>query len=422
MNPSARPQLRLSAPPDRAVDRGGDTRRQRRYSRAEIGMNAAHIKFPRHRTAATLSAVAAVATAAAGPAALVAPAAAHEGPRVTVALYGDSVVEGYTVPNFLQNGLSPLLEDGLVAAGFSRGGTGLIPATPFRWKLKKNFVIGGMGSQPAGGWLLNGFGTQTGLNGPSGYSARATSPQATATAPIDSQTVAVLFTKYAGGPTFTASAGGQTWPISTDSTGPAQPSELWLNIPAGATTLTITGPASGQFTFDGAIDRQPVAPGTVQTEVEDLGHMGHLLGQDLTQLVQESIVQQRFNVSVFLGGYLYIEEANSQNATRRAREYESNLRKYVNLIRTYHGKCLIADPTPLPAPGKVVARFDAIDRDIAQVGGCTYTSALTHLWVAKTSIQKKLTLVDGIHPTAAGYKLIVKALMPTLKKLVHASA
>src|SRR5206468_10482899 len=121
-----------------------------------------------------------------------------------------------------------------------------------------------------------GFGTQTGLNGPSGYSARAVSPLATATAPIDAPTVAVLFTKYAGGPTFTASAGGQTWAISTNSTGPAQPSELWLDVPAGATTLTITGPQSGQFIFAGAISRRPVEPGTVQTEVEDLGHMGHL--------------------------------------------------------------------------------------------------------------------------------------------------
>jgi hypothetical protein len=395
-------------------------------------MGAAPIRLRRHgptalsrrRTPSARTALATLAAAAAttvGPAALVAPAQAHVGPRVTIALYGDSVVEGYTVPNFLTDSLSPLLEDGLVSAGFSRGGTGLIPATPFRWKLKKNFVIGGLGSQPAGGWLLNGFGTQTGLNGPSGYSARAVSPLATATAPIDSQTVAVLYTKYAGGPSFTASAGGQTWQISTNSTGPAQPTELWLNIPAGATTLTITGPASGQFIFDGAIDRQPVAPGTVQTEIEDLGHMGHLLGQDLTQLVQESIVQQRFAVSVFMGGYLYIEEANSQNATRRAKEYLSNLRKYVNLIRTYGGKCLIASPTPLPAPPALVARFDEIERSVAKVGGCTYTSALTHLWVAKTSIQKKLTLVDGIHPTAAGYRLIVKALMPALKKLVRAS-
>jgi len=276
--------------------------------------------------------------------------------------------------------------------------------------------------QPSGGWLLNGFGTQTGLNGPSGYSARAISTTATATAPIDAPTVAVLYTKYQGGPTFTASAGGQTWAISTSSTGPPQPTQLWLNVPSGATSLTITGPSSGQFIFDGAISRRPVEPGTVQTEVEDLGHMGHLLGQDLTQLVQESIVQQRFNVSVFLGGYLYIEEANSRSAAHRAREYESNLRKYINLIRTYHGKCLVADPSPLPAPAALVARFNAIDRRLARVGGCTYTSALSHLWSPATSVARKLTLVDDIHPTATGYRLIVKALMPTLKRLIRASA
>jgi lysophospholipase L1-like esterase len=357
-----------------------------------------------------------------GPAGLITGASAHTGPRVTVALYGDSVAEAYTVPDFLKDGLAPLLEDALVKQGFSRGGTGFIPATPFRWKLKRSFVIGGLGSQPAKGWLLNGFGTQSGLNGPSGYSALAVSPAATATAPIDAPTVAVLFTKYQGGPSFTATAGGQTWTISTNSTGPPQPTELWLTVPAGATSLTITGPAYGQFIFDGAISRRPVTPGTVQVEVENLGHMGHLLGQDLTQLVQESIVQQRFDVSVFLGGYLYIEEASSGQADRRAKQYSAALVKYTRLIRTYDGHCLIADPTPVPGSAKVIARFDQIDRSVAKAEGCVYSSALTKLWSAKTSVAKKLTLVDDIHPTAAGYRLIIKALMPSLLRLVHAAA
>jgi lysophospholipase L1-like esterase len=325
------------------------------------------------------------------------------------------------VPDFLQDGLSPLLEDALVKAGFPRGGTGFIPATPFRWTLKRSFVIGGMGSQPAKGWLLDGFGTQSGLDGLSGYSALAESPAATATAPIDAPTVAVLFTKYRGGPNFTASAGGQTWTISTNSSGPPQPTQVWLTVPAGSKTLTITGPDYGRFVFDGAISRRPVAPGTVQVEVENLGHMGHLLGQDLSQLVAESIVQQRFNVSVFLGGYLYIEEANAQSENTRAKQYSAALHRYINLIRTYGGQCLIADPTPLPAPAKLVARFDAIDRTVAQAEGCTYSGALTHLWSASTSVAKGLTLVDDIHPTAAGYRLIIKALMPALTKLVRAS-
>jgi lysophospholipase L1-like esterase len=384
-------------------------------------LGAAHITTRRRRIAASLTALAAAIAAALGlgPAGLLASASAHTGPRVTIALYGDSVAEAYTVPDFLKDGLSPLLEDALVKKGFSRGGSGFIPATPFRWKLKRSFVIGGMGSQPAKGWLLNGFGTQAGLNGPSGYSALAVSPAAVATAPIDAPTVAVLYTKYQGGPSFTASAGGQTWTISTNSTGPPQPTELWLTVPAGATSLTITGPAYGQFIFDGAISRRPVTPGTVQVEVENLGHMGHLLGQDLSQLVQESIVQQRFDVSVFLGGYLYIEEANSGQADFRAKQYSAALVKYTRLIRTYDGHCLIADPTPLPAPAKLVARFDQIDRSVAKAEGCVYSSALTKLWSAKTSVAQKLTLVDDIHPTAAGYRLMINALMPALERLVH---
>jgi lysophospholipase L1-like esterase len=384
-------------------------------SSAQIDLGSGHGKLRWRRRAASVTAVVVsfVAVFGAGPLGLLAAASAHVGPRVTIAVYGDSVAEAYTVPDFIKNGLSPLLEDALVKKGFSRGGSGFIPATPFRWKLKRNFVIGGMGSQPAKGWLLNGFGTQSGLNGPSGYSALAVSPAAVATAAIDAPTVAVLYTKYQGGPSFTASAGGQTWTISTNSTGPPQPT---------ATSLTITGPAYGQFIFDGAISRRPVAPGTVQVEVENLGHMGHLLGQDLSQLVQESIVQQRFAVSVFLGGYLYIEEANAGQADRRAKQYSAALVKYTRLIRTYDGQCLIADPTPLPAPAKLVARFDQIDRSVAKAEGCVYSSALTKLWSPSTSVKQKLTLVDDIHPTAAGYRLMINALMPALLRLVHHAA
>ncbi len=349
-------------------------------------------------------------------------ATGHNGPRVTVALYGDSVTEGYTIPNFLTNSLAPQLQDGLVRSGFSRGGTGFIPATPFRWKFKPTLVIGGTGKQPAKGWLLNGFGTQAGTSGLSGYSALAIAPTATATAPIDAPTVAVLYTKYVGGPTFTASAGGQSWTIDTSSIGSPQPTETWLTVPAGATTLTITGPPSGELIFDGAISRRPVVTGTIQTEVEDLGHEGHLLGEDLRTLVGDSIAQQHFSVSIFLGGYLYITEAAAGSANRRAKQYSNAIQNYADLVRTAGGSCLIADPTPLPAPAKLIARFDAIDRNIAASSGCAYTSALSHLWSAQTAVAKKLTIIDGIHPAAAGYRLIVKALLPSVAKLVRQAA
>jgi lysophospholipase L1-like esterase len=405
MNPSGRQQLRLTP-----------------VSSAQIALGSGKTKSRCRRIAGAL-ATTTLAALVVGQANLVAVAAAHTGPRVTVALYGDSVTEAYTIPNFLKDGLSPLLEDGLVRAGFSRGGSGFIAATPFRWKFGQTIVIGGQGAQPPKGWLLDGFGTQNGLTGLSGYSALGVSTAATATAPIDAPTVAVLYTKYAGGPAFTASAGGQSWTISTASIGPPQPTETWLTVPAGATTLTITGPPSGEFIFDGAISRRPVVPGTVQTEVENLGHEGHLLGADLKPMVVQALTGQSFGVSVFLGGYLYITEATTRaTANRRAKQYAKDLRRYADLARTGGGKCLIADPSPLPSAAAVVARFDAIDRSVASAAGCTYTSALTHLWSAPTAVKKKLTLVDDIHPTAAGYRLIVRALMPSLAKLVRQAA
>ncbi|MCA1656671.1 MAG: hypothetical protein LC713_03005, partial [Actinobacteria bacterium] len=116
---------------------------------------------------------------------------ASVGPRVTVAVYGDSIVEAYTIPGYLQNGLVPALGTGLVrSGGFSRGGAGLVPVTPFRMRFNHYTVLGGTPPSP-NGWVLAGYASH-GEDGPSGYSGLAYSPAATASAPVDSPDVAVL--------------------------------------------------------------------------------------------------------------------------------------------------------------------------------------------------------------------------------------
>lgn len=366
-------------------------------------------------------AVAALVGALVATASSVAVATAKVGPRVTVAVYGDSIVEAYTIPGYLQNGLVPALGTGLVrAGGFSRGGAGLVPVTPFRMRFNRYTVLGGSPPNPLG-WVLAGYASH-GEDGPSGYSALAYSPAASASAPIDSPDVAVLFTKYAGSGVFTVTAGTSTWTIDARSTGPAAPTQQWLTMPAGAKTITVHGPSSGVLVFDGLIERRPVAPGTIQVEMENLGHMGHTLTDDADPRIGQSLAEQHFDISVFLAEYIYQYQAQysaAGSATRYEQRYRRELHDFAGRVRAYGGLCLIADSSPVPISAKVLNGFAAVNRAEARTLGCTYTSALSRLWNPDTAIKNGLTLIDGSHPTKAGYRKIVAALAPVLTRLVR---
>jgi lysophospholipase L1-like esterase len=336
---------------------------------------------------------------------------------VTIAVFGDSVVEAYTVPGFLRWGLVPQIGDSMVAAGFERGGVGLIPATPFRWHFN-HFVPYSVNPAPADGWLLVGYGL-AGSDGPSGYSALASSPAASATAPIDDPLVGVLYTKNTTSGSFTVTAGSATWTIDAHSTGPPTPVETWLQMPPGARSITVHGPTTGTLLFDGVVGRRPVAAARIQVEVDNLGHQAHLLGRDLSPRVIGSLTQQRYDVSVLLGGYLSELIAASQPGTYREDQYLTALRRRASLVRAYGGRCLIVDPSPIPVPARIAVRYAAIDRRAAAQAGCGYSRALAHLWSSATSVRLGLTLADDIHPTAAGYRLIARALEPVLERMTR---
>jgi hypothetical protein len=363
----------------------------------------------------------AVAVAAAGLAAAAPVAGGKVGRRITVAVYGDSVVEAYTIPGYLRHGFVPALGAAVArAGGFEPGGAGLIPMTPFRWRFNRYTVFGG--ERPAaGGWVLAGYASHS-LDGPSGYSALATSPQASATAPIDAPDVAVLFTKFAGAGRFTVTAGASSWTIDAGSTGPPAPTEAWLTMPAGARTITVHGPSGGSLVLDGVISRRPVTAGRVQLEMENLGHMGHTLSDDSEPRIAASLTAQRFDVSVFAADYIYQYSAqyDAPHRTRHEADYVGALRAHAGRVRAYGGLCLIADSSPVPLGATVLAQFAAIDRREARSLGCAYTSALGRLWNPATAVREGLTLIDGSHPTGAGYARIAAALTPAVLRLVRA--
>jgi len=336
---------------------------------------------------------------------------------VTIGVFGDSVAEAYTVPDFLKRGLVPQIGDAMVAAGFERGGVGLIPVTPFRWQFN-HYVPYTVHPTPADGWLLIGYGL-AGTDGPSGYSGLASSPTATATAPINDPLVGVLYTKNTSSGRFTVTAGSATWTIDAHSTGPPTPAETWLQMPRGVRSITVHGPTSGTLLFDGVVGRRPVGAGRLQVEVDNLGHQAHLLGRDLSPRVLGSLTEQRYDISVFLGGYLSELLAASESGIGQEIQYLTALRERSGLVKAYGGRCLIVDPSPIPVPARISARYAAIDRRAAAENGCGYTPALSHLWRSATSVGRGLTLADDIHPTAAGYRLIARALRPVLERLVR---
>jgi lysophospholipase L1-like esterase len=346
-------------------------------------------------------------------------AGAKVGPRVTIAVYGDSVVEGYSIPDVLRDALIPRLGDDLAGVGgFEVAATGLIPVTAFRWHFNR-YTVDGLDAPRPDAWDLFGVGAATfGVDGPSGYSAVAVSPRATATTAIDAPLVAVLFTKFAGSGVFTVTAGGKTFAIDARSSGPPTPSEQWITVPPGAHTITVHGPSSGSVIFDGVIVRAPVTPGRIGVELENLAHGGHVLTQDSGPRIVASLRQQRFDISVFLSATLWAFRAASGDR-RYETLYANELRARVGLVRAYGGLCLIADSSPLPLPAVVLARFAAIDRQVARERGCAYTGALAHLWSAATAFRTGTTLIDDIHPRALGYRLMAEALAPRLVSLVR---
>lgn len=342
-------------------------------------------------------------------------ASRRPGTRVTVALFGDSVTESLLVSNFLQEGLAPQLSRAESSLGFEAGGVGLIPAAPFRWHFNR-WAAYGTGPIPKNGWLTLGYGIAPGYDGPSAYSAVATSPLASASVAVSDPEVEILYTSTTLHCPVRVSAAGRTWTIDTFRPGPATDVGTPLKLPAGRHELTIHGSSCGVLSFEGAVARRPVPAGQVQVEVDNLGHSGKLPWADFGPRVQQSLIDQRYDISVFLYGYL----GEVVGAQALSAPYLSVMMARAHIARARHGACLIVEPTPLPVPPSAVTMVSRLDRTVARRAGCAYTTVLAHLWSSPATAERRgLVLVDGIHPTPAGYKLIAHALAPIVAQMVR---
>ena len=341
--------------------------------------------------------------------------------RVTVALFGDSVTQGLVIPDYLTEGLAPQLSRAETAYGYTPGGVGLLPADEYLWHFNRS-ALAGFATPPADGWALYGYESTTrtvpSLDGPSGWAATTSSPRATASITVSEPDVEVLYATTPYPDTFTVTSGSRAWTLNTWRPGASAATEAPLSLGPGRHTLTVHGPRNGLLTFTGIIAARPAPTDGTQLEIDNLGHAGRAPDTDLAPRVEQAILLRHYDLSVFLYGYIAALEA-SPGAT--ADTYRQALLTRARLARTRGGRCLIVAPAPLPEPAATIRLVASLDQGVARQAGCTYTTVLTHLWRdPQAAIDQGLTVVDGIHPTPAGYARMAAALAPVVARLLSA--
>ncbi|HEX3318603.1 MAG TPA: GDSL-type esterase/lipase family protein [Solirubrobacteraceae bacterium] len=343
---------------------------------------------------------------------LAAPAATAR--RVTVAVVGDSVEEGYTVQDYADNfasvdparvGLTPVLRDALAARAGTRPGRGFVPMHPALWRF-------------AGAWLHTGYDFGgPGPIGASGYGSQTDDPTATATIAVSEPQVALLYQRSPDGGAFTVTAGGRTWRIDTRADRSDGAGETWLRVPTGARTLTVGGPvAGGTLRFLGLIARRPAPGAATQYEVSNLAHAGRRTGEDLTPANAQAFTRLGIDVTVLLSGTVDEMTADYIGGDRWEAEFAAGLRTRARDARRT-GRCIVVPPPPLPVAQAIQRSFFAVERRVARQEGCAFAPVLARVWrTSAASVARGLTH-EGIHPTASGYGRMARALVPVVERI-----
>jgi hypothetical protein len=333
--------------------------------------------------------------------------------RITVAVVGDSVQEGFTAADYANDfasidppraGLTPVLRQILAGQTGARPGTGFIPAHPALWKL-------------SGDWLETGYGFGTaGPFGASGYGFETTDASATATIDVAEPDVAVLYWRGPGGGTFTVAAGGRTWPIDTSASRPDGGGETWLHLPGRAGTVTIGGPADGRLIrFTGLLARRPAPRHAIQYEVSNLAHAGRRAGEDITPANRQAYERLRIDLTLIMSGTTDEMTSDYIGGSRWIKDYDGGLRYRARVARRT-GRCVIVPPAPLPVKTWIQHAYFRVGKRVAREEHCTFAHLLSQVWPSsKASIAKHLT-TEGIHPTRAGYVRISRALVPAITR------
>ena len=349
--------------------------------------------------------------------------AAAPGQRVSIAVVGDSIVESFLPSGLIRRGLNEQLQSALAARGFRSGGAGLQAVSPFRWKFD-DWATELEGPLSPSRWLIAGAGGLPAPDGPSGYSAIAIAPQRTARLDVSDPLVAILYTTTSRSSPFTVRAGTRTWTIDAFAAGTPRPAQAWLELPAGARRVTVSGPARGQLILSGAVERAPLPASGIQVEVSNLGHAGRPPFPPIGPRALRSFTQQRYDIVLFL--WSFVAEAITQgvpNPDAVTREYERTLVARARAARAGGSVCAIADGAPTLVRAALHAQFQRIHQRISRATGCHWIRALRGVWKSSEAARRAhLVTADGAHPTVAGYRRYAQLLAPALAPLIRARA
>jgi lysophospholipase L1-like esterase len=361
-----------------------------------------------------------------GTATLLAPTsarAAAPGQRVTIAVVGDSIVESFLPSGRIRRGLNEQLQSALAARGFRSGGEGFQAASPFRWNFD-DWATELEGPPSPSRWLIAGSGGLPAPDGPSGYSAIASSPRRIARLDVRDPLVAILYTTTSKTTPFTVRAGAREWTIDAFAAGPPRPAQAWLALPPGPRLLTVIGPAQGALILSGAVGRVPLPASGTQVEVSNLGHAGRPPFPPIGARALQSFNQQRYDVVVFV--WSFVAEAIAQSypsPSAVTKAYEHALLARARAARAAGSICAIADSAPTFVRPAVQAKFQQIHRRVARAAGCRWITALRGVWKSSDAARRAgLLTADGAHPTVAGYRRYAQVLAPVLGPLIAARA
>src|SRR5690242_10604696 len=293
-------------------------------------------------------------------AALHAPAASAAA-RVTVALEGDSVVEGNGTP---RGDLATWVRWELGRLGASVGANGHTAAHVSEFTRAPG---GEMLSFPwtySPGWSLKGLGlAEPSAYGANGRMSQTGDPSAIASAELAGDQFAVLFARSPNAGRFAFSVDDRTVRVDARATHVDGKGIRWVNAPAaGSSThrLAVRGPDSGTLRFTGVIARTRVTPGATQIEVSGVGQACACATDPLPRTRAQAVELLRPDITLIMLGIngegRFVATGDDQIKT----DYVAGLEKRARIARRHGGVCVVVPHAPDPQPPAAQRLFETL--------------------------------------------------------------
>lgn len=350
-----------------------------------------------------------------------APAAASDAAaRVRIGLTGDSIVEdgGVTSPT----SLAAALRSELRRRGYDARGWGYVPAHGSALQLRSDGVVTAAPWSFAGAWTFLGLTPFFDLASPiphlltspfgaDGHAVESASPLAAATAEISGERFGVLFVRAPDAGSFSFSVDGRTRIVDAYATAVDGGGIAWLSAPrdGGSRHLVDIAPLHGTLRFSGVISEQARRSSRQSVDVMSLGRSCACASDVFPPAQRQALGALRLDVTVIMFGTNDQPKLGAAADDTVRQRLIAGLRARGAVARRGGGRCIIVPPAPNRRPFAAQHELRRLEHIAAAQAGCSYAPLFKHLWRGSASIAAGYT-VDGIHPTAAGYRLMAYAL------------